>query len=124
MSIEKVFSIEAEPEAIWNALWSEVLAGQEEAFKIEEAHRPNTLVLSLDLGGLPSILTYKIEPQDGHCEVSADLEPLSLRYRFYQIVTFGHMRRNYEMLLVHGLSNLKAAVEGQESGSEVLTEES
>jgi hypothetical protein len=113
MSIEKVFSIAAAPEAIWDALWSEVLKGQQDAFSIDEAHKPNLLVLSIDLGGMPSTLTYKIVPQDdGSCEVTADIEPLSPRYRLFQIVTFGHLRKNYEMLLVHGLSNLKLAVEG------------
>ncbi len=111
-TIEKVFTIDATPEAIWEALWSDVLQGQQDAFQVEEAHKPTDLVLSVDLGGMPSTLTYKIEPRDDHCEVSAELEPLSSRYRLYQILTFGHMRRNYEMLLVHGLSNLKTALEG------------
>ena len=51
-------------------------------------------------------------PEAGFTEVSASLEPLSKRYSLYYLITFGHFKRNYEMLLVTGLANLKAHVEG------------
>ena len=110
--IEKAFAIEAEPAAIWEALWHDLSNGDEGAYSVEHSTWPETITLRLRLSGLPCELTYRIEPRDGHSEVSATIQPLSSRYGLYQLVTFGHLKRNYEMMLVVGLSNLKSAIEG------------
>jgi hypothetical protein len=111
MAIEKVFAIEAAQADIWDALWSELSQGAEASFTVERSNWPHNLVLLLDISNMPCRLSYSIEPKDGHCEVSAKLDPLGRFYGLFQIVTFGHLRRNYEMLLVLGLSNLKKALE-------------
>jgi hypothetical protein len=46
--------------------------------------------------------------------VAAGLEPHGVRYRVSQVLTFGHFKRNFEMVLVQGLSNLKTSIEGPE----------
>ncbi len=115
MAIEKTFAIHSEPEAIWDALWSELREGSEAAFAVEESHWPERFSLKVALGGIPCRLSYRIEGVDGHCEVTARLDPLSFRYGLYQILTFGHLRGNYEVMLVVGLANLKAAVEGNDA---------
>ena len=111
--IEKAFRVEAAPEAIWDALWRDLGEGADDSFEVEASNWPRGFSLRLDLAGLPCRLSYSIEPFDGHCEVAASIEPLSWRYRIYQVFTLGHYRRNFEMLLVISLSNLKTAVEGE-----------
>jgi hypothetical protein len=120
MLIEKVFAIEAAPEEIWDALWTDLSGGQEGAFEVVEAHRPQNLVIDVVLSEIPSRLSYRIEPKNGHCEVAAILEPRGFRYRISQILTFNHFKRNFEMVLVEGLANLKTSVEGgdEEAGPE------
>jgi hypothetical protein len=110
--IEKVFAIEAEPPVIWDALWSDLSAGQEGAFEVIEAHRPADLIIEVTLGGVPARLSYHVEARDGHSEVTSTLEPRGLRYAVSRLLTFNHFNRNFEMLLVQGLSNLKTAIEG------------
>ena len=110
--IEKAFAIEAEPAAIWEALWHDLSNGDEDAYSVEHSTWPETITLRVRLSGLPCELTYRIEQREGHSEVSATIQPLSSRYGLYQLVTFGHLKRNYEMMLVVGLSNLKSALEG------------
>ncbi len=110
--IEKAFAIEAEPAAIWEALWHDLSNGDEDAYSVEHSTWPETITLRVRLSGLPCELTYRIEQRDGHSEVSATIQPLSSRYGLYQLLTFGHLKRNYEMMLVVGLSNLKSAIEG------------
>jgi hypothetical protein len=126
VTIEKAFAIKAEPAAIWEALWSDLAKGDKDAFSVEHSTWPESLSLRVTLSGMPCELTYRIEPRDGHCEVVATIQPLSSRYALYQVLTFGHLKRNYEMLLVVGLSNLKAAVEGapeDEAGDKFSTED-
>jgi hypothetical protein len=118
MLIEKVFAIEADAGEIWDALWGDLAEGEDGAYEVIEAHRPRDLVLEVVLGGTPSRLSYRIEPAGPHCEVSATLEPRGLRYRLAQVLTFNHIKRNYEMVLVQGLANLKASVEGGEGALE------
>ena len=112
MSIEKAFAIEATPEVIWEALWADLGQGDESLYTLVESNWPHSFSIRLDFAGLPSELTYKIEPKDGYCEVAATVTPLSKRYGLYWAITFGHIKRNYEVLLVQGLVNLKAAIEG------------
>lgn len=113
MPIEKAFAIHGEPDAIWDALWSDLSRGAPGTFEVERAQRPHTLVVRVDMGGgVPARIAYRIEAKEDHTEVSATLEPLGLRYNLYQFLTFGRVRLNYELLLVQGLSNLKHTVEG------------
>jgi hypothetical protein len=114
--IEKAFSIEAAPPAIWDALWSDLGGGDLNAFSVEQSNWPVLLSVKVDLGGMQALITYRIVAKNSHSEVSATLEPLSRRYPLYQILTFGHFRTNYEMVLVAGLANLKQAVEGVSIG--------
>jgi len=109
--IEKAFAINAKPAEIWSALWQDLSAGDKSLFAVEHSNWPSHLTIQLNLAGLPVRLTYRIDPRESHSELSAALEPLSARYWLYQAVTLGHFRRNYEMLLVQGLANLKQALE-------------
>jgi hypothetical protein len=111
MPIEKVFAIEAQSVAIWDALWGDMAQGEASRFRIERSNRPSLLVLQVDMAGIPARLTYRILEGEGSCEVSAALEPLSTRYFWLQILTFGRLRAQYELTLVQGLANLKQAVE-------------
>jgi hypothetical protein len=113
MSIEKAFAIEAPPEAIWDALWADLAEGDESRFRLEGSTWPARLELEVDLSGVMCNITYTLTRREGYTEVSADLTPLSKRYGLYYLLTFGHIKRNYEMLLVSGLANLKAHVEGR-----------
>jgi hypothetical protein len=117
VTIEKAFAIVASQADIWDALWHELGDGEEGRFAVLHSNWPNEFTLSLELAGLPVQLNYEISPRDGFCEVAARLEPAGLRYALYQILTFGHFRRNYELLLAQGLLNLKTALEGPPSDS-------
>jgi hypothetical protein len=118
MTIEKAFAIDATPEAIWEALWADLAEGDESRYRVEGSSWPRRLSLDVDLSGVRCNLTYVLTPMDqpGMTEVAANLAPLSKRYGLYFLLTFGHIRRNYEMLLVSGLANLKAHVEGTAAG--------
>ncbi len=113
MAIEKAFAIAATPEVIWDALWSE-LTEDGTSYELQRTTWPSRLQIEVDLSGVQCLLTYTLTPmpEAGFTEVSASLEPLSKRYSLYYLITFGHFKRNYEMLLVTGLANLKAHVEG------------
>lgn len=113
MAVSKTFAIEADASTVWDALWAEVAGPETAEHTVESAHRPQSLVIALSLGGLPTRLEYTIESRDSGCEVTAVLEPLSVRYRLLQIVTLGRMHLNYELVLAQGLSNLKTAVEAK-----------
>ena len=111
--IERAFAIHADPETIWDALWHDLSQGDAQAFDVESSTWPHTLSLRVDLSGMPARLIYTIAPRDGHTEVSIHAEALSWRYALYQVLTFGHYRRNLELLLTVALSNLKTALEGE-----------
>ena len=111
MPIEKVFAIDAEPADIWQALWSDLAAGEPNSYVVEHSNWPHALTISVDLAGMPSRIAYKITPTPGHSEVSVTLDPLSVRYPLLQILTLGRMRTSIEMLLVQGLANLKQSLE-------------
>jgi hypothetical protein len=118
MAIEKVFRIEASAPDIWRALWSELGEGGDSSSLAPEATWPERLSLRVTIAGVPCRLTYVIEPRDDYCEVTASLDPLGSRYRLYQALTFGHFRRNCELILAQGLANLKVAVEGPAEAGE------
>ena len=120
MSIEKAFAIQANPETIWDALWADLGQGDESLYHLEGSSWPTKLELEVNLSGVRCLLAYTLSPmeQAGSTEVSASLVPLSKRYGLYFLVTFGHIKRNYEMVLVAGLANLKAHVEGAGAGGQ------
>ena len=116
MALEKAFSINAEPAAIWRALTGELEVADASVFTIERAVPNELLSLWVDLdGGVRALLTYRLVPRDGHTEVVATMAPQGLRYAIFRIITLGRADTNYEMVLVQGLANLKEAVEGDPS---------
>jgi hypothetical protein len=110
VSIEKAFEIRGAAPAIWDALWADLAQG--EGFEIAQSTWPKLLALRLKLAGVPCTLTYRIEAMGDACEVSAMIEPRGFRYTLNQVLSFGHQRRNFEIMLTIGLANLKASVEG------------
>ena len=117
MTIEKAFAIKAPPDVIWDALWTDLAEGDESLYNLEGSSRPARLQLKVDMSGVDCLLTYTLRPmqEQEFTEVAASLEPMSKRYSLYYLLTFGHIKRNYEMLLVEGLVNLKAHIEGTEA---------
>jgi len=115
VTIEKAFAIKAAPAEIWAALWRDLSRAEEPHFKVETSSWPTLLAVQVKLGDVPARLTYRIEAKDQNSEVAVTLDPLSSRYGLYQLLTFGHLRRNYEILLVQGLVNLKESVESETS---------
>jgi hypothetical protein len=97
---------------IWDALWAELAEGDAANFNVDRSNRPDLLALNVNLAGLPARITYRITQRDSFSEVSATLEPLSSRYLFLQILTFGKLRTHYKLMLAQGLFNLKQALEG------------
>ena len=113
MALEKAFEIKASPAEIWSALTGELKVADESDYTIERAVTNELLSLWVDLlGGVRAIITYRLIPRDGHTEVVATMEPQGFRYAIFRILTMGRADINYEMVLVEGLANLKAAVEG------------
>jgi hypothetical protein len=110
--IERAFAINADPETIWDALWHDLSQGEADVFDVESSTWPRSLSVLVSLSGMPSRLTYSIEPRPDHTEVAILAEALSWRYALYQFITFGHYRRNLELMLTVALSNLKTALEG------------
>ena len=119
--IEKVFAIDAEPGVVWDALWNDLSQGDEDAFNVVEAHRPNELSIEVKLSGVPAFLRYTIAPAETGSEITALLVPRGMRYSLSRLITFNHFNRNFELMLVQGLSNLKSSIEDSEQG--LLTEE-
>jgi hypothetical protein len=117
VAITKVFAIHAPPEAIWEALWADLGRGDAGSYTLEGSTWPSRLGLLVTLGGVRCRLEYDIAQEEDHTEVSATITPLGRRYALFHFLTFGHVRRNYEALLVAGLANLKAAVERGEAGT-------
>ena len=111
--IEKVFAIAATPGAIWDALWADLGSGEDGSYQLLGSNWPQGFSLRLAIAGLPCDLSYQITPRGEGCEVAASIQPRSWRYRLYYVLTIGHYKRNLEMILVIGLSNLKKALEGE-----------
>jgi len=115
--LEKAFAIRAEPSAIWDALTSELAAADASTFEVERAVPREQLSLSVRLqGGIRAYLTYRLIPRAEHTEVVATMEPQGFRYLIFKAITLGRADSNYELVLVQGLANLKAAVEGSGEG--------
>ncbi len=117
MPLEKAFAINATPSAIWDALTGELQVGDSTAYTVERAITNQELSLWIELqGGIRANITYRLIPRDDHTEVVATMAPEGLRYSIFRMITLGRYDTNYELLLVHGLSNLKNAVEQAPAG--------
>lgn len=117
MPIEKAFRIDAPPHRIYAALEAELGDADGSAdgtFAVLRRETDRALDLRVTIAGVPCWLNYRIVPQEGHAEVVARLQPFGWRYTFFRIVTLGMRNQGFEVALVEGLANLKAAVEEQE----------
>lgn len=120
MTIEKAFAISAPPDAIYDALVSDLSSASEyegDVFAIVRQDRPRRLDLRVTIAGVPCALTYAINPREAGCEVVATLEPRGLTYAIFKIITLGMHDHGFEVVLVEGLRNLKATVEGRGDGA-------
>ena len=113
MAIEKAFAINAAPPKVWDALVSEFNLADESIYEVEKSIINEFLALRVTFqDGIEAQITYRLIPRDDHTEVIATMQPEGLRYAIFRMITMGRSDVNYEMVLVVGLSNLKAAVEG------------
>ena len=121
MPIEKVFAINAPPSDIYAALQRDLAASSEhegDVYDIVRRERDREIELRVTMGGVPCFLTYTLEQKSEYTEVTASLIPLGWRWVMFNIATMGMRRNNFEMILVQGLANLKAEVEGDLSGED------
>ncbi len=113
MAIEKAFSINAAPPKVWDALVSEFNLADESIYEVEQSIINEFLAVRVTFqDGIEAQITYRLIAKDDHTEVVATMQPEGLRYAIFRMITMGRSDINYEMVLVVGLSNLKAAVEG------------
>lgn len=113
MAVEKAFAINAEPSEIWAVLTSEMNLAEQDVYEVEESIVNEYLALRVRFqDGIEAHISYRLIPRDDHTEVVATMHPEGMRYAIFQMITFGRSNINYEMGLVVGLANLKAAVEG------------
>jgi hypothetical protein len=115
--IEKVFEIRGSASDIYGALLRDVASAsayESSLFEVIDRERDRRLHLRVTIGFVPCYLTYVIDEQeDGTTsEVTAQLDPYGWRWVVFQAATLGLRRQNFEMVLVQGLANLKAEVEG------------
>lgn len=121
MPIEKAFAIQASPLAIYSAIEAELAeawSNEGDTFQVLRREPGRAIELRVTMGGVPCWLTYRIERAAGHSEVVARLTPFGLKYALFRIVTLGQSRQGYEIALVQGLANLKAAVESTTEDSD------
>jgi hypothetical protein len=113
MTVEKAFAIRAIPDVIYAALERDLADAASDGGAFQVLHRdpPRSLQLRVTMSGVPCYLTYTLRPRDGDTEVSATLIPFGLKYTIFRIITLGLHDGGFSVALVHGLSNLKAAVE-------------
>lgn len=114
MAIEKAFAIHAPPREIFAALDRDVESARAHAgttFEVIRRDPPRLMELRVTIGAVPCWLTYRVAPKADYTEVVATLVPFGLRYALFRIMTFGLRDHNFEITLVEGLANLKAAVE-------------
>ncbi|MCI0777068.1 MAG: hypothetical protein J4N95_02710 [Chloroflexi bacterium] len=115
MAVEKAFAINAEPSKIWDVLTSEINLAEQGVYEVEESIVNEYLALRVRFqDGIEAHISYRLIPRDDHTEVVATMHPEGMRYAIFQMITFGRSNINYELGLVVGLANLKAAVEGNE----------
>lgn len=128
--MEKVFSIRGSASDIYAALLRDIATAspyEESLFDVLERERDRSLRLRVTVGFVPCILTYTIkeDQQAASCEVTARLDPYGWKWVAFQAATLGLRRHSMEMILVQGLANLKAEVEGSEQAitDEVVLED-
>lgn len=124
MAIEKAFAMSATANDIYSALQRDISsasAHEGDVFEVLQWDRDRRIELRVAIGGVPGILTYTIEEGTEHTEVVAAFEPHGWRWILFNVATLGMRRNSIEMVLVQGLVNLKAEVEGDET--EVTVEE-
>ena len=117
MPIEKVFAINAPPREIYAALERDLESARDHAgdtFEVTSRDPYRSMQLRVTIGNVPCWLTYTIDERGDHCEVTATLVPFGWKYTLFKIMTLGLRDQNFEIALVEGLVNLKAAVEGGE----------
>lgn len=125
MPIEKAFRIDAPPQRIYDALTSDVSTAASEGsgtFELLRRQPPTELDLRVTIAGVPCWLTYRLTPQDGYTEVAGMMQPFGWRYTFFRIITLGMRDQGFEVALVEGLANLKAAVESDDFPDEAARE--
>jgi hypothetical protein len=118
MAIEKVFAINATPAEIFAALERDLGTASDhegDLFEVVQRVQDREIELRVTMGNIPCWLTYRLDEQPDHTEVSATLVPFGWKWVMYNLVTLGMRRQSFEMSLVEGLSNLKAEVEGTEN---------
>ena len=121
MPIEKAFAIQASPLTIYSAIEAELAeawSNEGDTFQVLRREPGRAIELRVTIGGVPCWLTYQIEQAADHSEVVARLTPFGLKYALFRILTLGQSRQGYEIALVQGLANLKAAVEGRTEDGE------
>jgi len=114
MSIEKAFAIHAAPAAIFAAIERDLASAVEagsESFSVLRRDPDRSLDLQVTIGGVPCWLRYDLIPSADHTEVVARLTPFGLKYTLFRIMTFGFRDQGLALVLVQGLSNLKAELE-------------
>jgi hypothetical protein len=119
--IEKAFAINAAPQTIYDALTRDLRtadAHRGDTFEVLREDPPRSIDLRVTIGGVPCWLTYRLDPRDGHTEVTGVLTPFGVRYMFFKFVTLGLRDQGFEIALVEGLANLKAEVEASEQSLE------
>ena len=118
MAIEKAFAIRAAPREIYAAIERDLQGDADQPAGIfEEVRREQDRLLQLrvEIGGIPCWLTYTLTPKADYppyTEVAAEIVPFGWRYTLFRIMTLGMRDQGFEIALVEGLANLKAAVEG------------
>ena len=116
MPIEKVFAINAPPQAIFAAIERDLAAAAAHEGAIYEVLRRESdraIDLRVTIGGIPCTLRYALDAKNGHTEVTGTLAPYGWRYAIFRTMTFGLRDSNFAVTLVQALANLKAAVEEQ-----------
>jgi hypothetical protein len=116
MPIEKAFAIEASPYDIYAALERDLAGASQhagETFEVLRRDPGRAIDLRVTIAGVPCWLTYRLEPRDTYTEVIALLTPFGMKYTLFRIMTLGLRDQGFEVALVEGLANLKAAVESE-----------
>jgi hypothetical protein len=117
MPIEKAFAIQATPAEIYDALQRDLAEASPhsgETFEVLRRDPGRAIDLRVTIAGVPCWLTYRLEPRQDHTEVIALLTPFGLKYTLFRIMTLGMRDQGFEVALVEGLANHKAAVESED----------
>lgn len=116
MPIEKVFAINAPARTIFAAIERDLKDASEYAGTTHDVlarERDRAIELRVTIGGIPCLLRYALDEQDGHTEVTGTLTPYGWRYALFRTMTLGLRETNFAVALVEALANLKAAAEAE-----------